>query len=366
MMHPACSTVLFCVLYGVCPAFAGCTEGKPGEELFPGPERTGRTQKAANEPSAPLAPGIPNDPARRHAMAKKHNWDSGVDLLRKLIRDPATDRGTALLVYWHGRPEWYLQYSDRSEVPGYEREVFDLLQEIEEKYTSGFYRNARIYFDPRHHQGRDLTGLYPQVKKKRSVPEIMLRPSRRDEAAARKARAESEAERHRKRAAALFKSGRHREAIDAYTAAIDILPRQGWLYGMRAKVHSAMDRHDRAVDDYTTALRLSPQHTDYRFYRAVSLVESGKWKESLPDLSFVINAGGNHAWLSSYFGCPAHYHRARAHRALGQLAEAEKDLRATIDAYPEYAKLTRRQSADQPVDYRALALEKLKTMGGGD
>jgi len=56
-------------------------------------------------------------PEEWHQVACNWNWDDGADELRWIIQQPTCDRGTALLVYWHGGPRYYAQYATRDEVP---------------------------------------------------------------------------------------------------------------------------------------------------------------------------------------------------------------------------------------------------------
>src|SRR5712691_6236599 len=45
-------------------------------------------------------------PDEWHQVAWNWNWDSGVEALQWIIRQPMCDRGTALLVYWMGGPRY--------------------------------------------------------------------------------------------------------------------------------------------------------------------------------------------------------------------------------------------------------------------
>jgi hypothetical protein len=124
---------------------------------------------------------IPSGPKKRHVFAAKYNWDRGLTTMKFLIRMPDTDRGTALLVYWRARPEYYCQYAARSEVRESEGEHFDLIREIEERYARGFYTQSQIAFDPRHDAtsgGDDWTNTYPELPVKQPLPATMFLPSR--------------------------------------------------------------------------------------------------------------------------------------------------------------------------------------------
>jgi hypothetical protein len=99
-------------------------------------------------------------PQELHQYAGNYNCDSGVDGLRAVIRHPCCDRGTALMVFWRLGPGWYFQYPDADEVPGYERDWYDLLTEIQARYVAGSFEGSAIAVDPRNQDGQDLTQQY--------------------------------------------------------------------------------------------------------------------------------------------------------------------------------------------------------------
>jgi len=86
-----------------------------------------------------------------HRKAHDFNWDDDLDELRKIIRSPSCDLGTALLVYWRGQPDFFRRFANRQEVS--EPETYYMLVEIEEKVLGGFYKKACISFDPFHDRG---------------------------------------------------------------------------------------------------------------------------------------------------------------------------------------------------------------------
>ncbi len=117
------------------------------------------------------------DAAELHLFAKEWNWDGGHKELRKVIRHPLCDLGTALLVYWRGSPGYYLQYASRAEAELDERPVYGLLREIERRVKKSAYRTARFRFDPRNDMGSDMTPSKRDVKKYgRDLPSEMYLP----------------------------------------------------------------------------------------------------------------------------------------------------------------------------------------------
>jgi hypothetical protein len=123
------------------------------------------------------------DPEELHLYAEDFNWDCGCSDMAKVIDHPLCDLGTALLIYWRGAPRWYLQYNDRSEVKEYERNTFDLLQEIERKVIAGDFQTRSQPFDPRNDHGNDCTVAYEDILENsrksgkiltRTIPPVMV------------------------------------------------------------------------------------------------------------------------------------------------------------------------------------------------
>lgn len=117
-------------------------------------------------------------PEQWHQVACNWNWDNGEQELRWIIRQPSCDRGTALLVYWHGGPRWYAQYATRDEVPRHELEGYALVREIEHRYLTGAYTRQELAFDPHadygvSERGYDWTLAYADLPNRHPIPELM-------------------------------------------------------------------------------------------------------------------------------------------------------------------------------------------------
>jgi hypothetical protein len=115
-----------------------------------------------------------------HLFASYWNWDNGtLDPLRRVIRDPRCDRGTALIVYWEADPvSLYEQAATKDDLePTYvdERELFEFLVEIEERVADGFYTHHIIgipLFDP--DDPEEDPRLRKNVPLKKQIPSVML------------------------------------------------------------------------------------------------------------------------------------------------------------------------------------------------
>lgn len=110
--------------------------------------------------------------ARAHRTAIGFHWGYGTEKLLEIIRRRC-DLGTAMLIYWHGSPDFYRRHKRRSDII-IERENFDMLCEIERNVIDGFYINRNIPFNPFDDKGHNCC-----AKPKRDVycelPEEMYR-----------------------------------------------------------------------------------------------------------------------------------------------------------------------------------------------
>ncbi len=120
-------------------------------------KKTGHSGAAAGDTT-------PQWRARAHRTAVEFNWDYGCSKLHEIIRQQC-DLGTALEIYWSGRPDFYRQYKSREEIET-GRDVFDMLVDIERNVLSGFYLHQNIAYDPFDDHGHDMTNVYPELARK--------------------------------------------------------------------------------------------------------------------------------------------------------------------------------------------------------
>lgn len=103
-------------------------------------------------------------------LVNLYNWDEGVKFLKWVIKQANCDKGTALNIYWLGKPAFDTQYQTTKEVPSWRQAEYKLLKSIERNIKKGFYKNASISFDVETFK-KDLQ--YPdQVVK--PIPEFMF------------------------------------------------------------------------------------------------------------------------------------------------------------------------------------------------
>jgi hypothetical protein len=108
--------------------------------------------------------------------AHRHNWDEGTGPLKKILANPDCGLGTALLIYWRGRPEYYRQWAV-ADVPRSDR-AFEIVQLAEKGILSGKYQPL-IRVDP-----SEEVGLYREQPVVRNLPTVVYQPSEGTTAAA--------------------------------------------------------------------------------------------------------------------------------------------------------------------------------------
>ena len=110
-------------------------------------------------------------PAELHLFAFHWNWDNGIKSLRKLIKNPYCDSGTAMMVYWFSNPHYYCEFRKLTDCPEYNRDALALSRYIEWKFSREGFWSQLVPFDPKPW----LTDEYDQYAVRR-IPEIMFQP----------------------------------------------------------------------------------------------------------------------------------------------------------------------------------------------
>jgi len=87
-----------------------------------------------------------NSTEELHEFAERYNWGKGTDSLIDLVRNPACDKNTALLIFWLAIPADYQeQYSSREDIEGWNldhKNIWDLIHYIIESVTDGSFRTS--------------------------------------------------------------------------------------------------------------------------------------------------------------------------------------------------------------------------------
>jgi tetratricopeptide (TPR) repeat protein len=88
---------------------------------------------------------------------------------------------------------------------------------------------------------------------------------------------------------AYFTQGLYDEAVNQYTAAIELDPRLAVAYWGRGKVyHFDKGVYSRAVDEYSKAIELDPKYTRAYYYRGLAQAANGAFDRAISDFSKVI------------------------------------------------------------------------------
>ena len=83
-----------------------------------------------------------------HRAACEWNWDDGIEPLLWIIRQKGCEKATALNVFYLARPGQLVDYGgDRTKVPGYLLDTFDLSGEIRRRFLDRLYTKSSIAFD---------------------------------------------------------------------------------------------------------------------------------------------------------------------------------------------------------------------------
>lgn len=111
-----------------------------------------------------------------------------------------------------------------------------------------------------------------------------------------------------------------KEAIEAYSQAIRLKPKDGLSYFFRGWAYREVDQPDQAIADFTKAINHSePVRVQAYYNRALAYQTKKKWQKAAEDLTQAIQLEPK---------TPAYYHtRAEAYRQMGQRDKSEADLR---------------------------------------
>ena len=77
--------------------------------------------------------------------AYRHNWDNGLKTLFEIIRDKDCDKGTALMIFWHGSPNYFYNKVSFEELESYNKPNYELLKEIEQKVQDSAFETLISY-----------------------------------------------------------------------------------------------------------------------------------------------------------------------------------------------------------------------------
>lgn len=102
------------------------------------------------------------------------NWDGGEEPMLAVAKNPHTDAGTLLQVYWYSCPEDYcLFHKSLSELRQEdEKNIFRIQRHIERRFLKSDYKTASFPFEPKRHISMDDR----RDKFARPIPDVMYQP----------------------------------------------------------------------------------------------------------------------------------------------------------------------------------------------
>ncbi|WP_420573551.1 DUF4274 domain-containing protein [Kordia sp.] len=115
---------------------------------------------------------VPSTTTEIHQLAKYYNWDNDIKFLKWAVKQPNCDRGTALLIYWLGSPEWYSQFASKKEVDSWAQDGYALLAAIERRMKKDDFKTYDYKFNLNKHLDNKPI-KYPE-NKVRDIPEYMF------------------------------------------------------------------------------------------------------------------------------------------------------------------------------------------------
>ena len=121
-----------------------------------------------------------HDPEARQMLALTWNFDNPKNVIQWIVEQPDTDKGTCLLLYWQMAPGFSKKFANREECESTDKwylEDYNIIQTLEQNYTSGFYQEQRYAFNPQHdpyQEGYDWTEDLDTSTFKVPIPQEMF------------------------------------------------------------------------------------------------------------------------------------------------------------------------------------------------
>lgn len=114
-------------------------------------------------------------PEEIHQSVITCNWDNNDFLLNWIKDNPEVDKATMLITYWMNAPRWMKQYTREQAKTEWFADDYEFMEEIEQKYMSGFWKNSNIEMDPACDQdGYDWTSDYMDKTTVIEIPAILF------------------------------------------------------------------------------------------------------------------------------------------------------------------------------------------------
>ncbi len=126
---------------------------------------------------------------------------------------------------------------------------------------------------------------------------------------------------------ALGKAGNYKEAIEAFTKAIEIDPNNATAYRNRGLAYKSLGNNEQAIQDYDKAIELNPQYLDAYISRGIAYCTLSNFEQGRRDFNMAIKLNPKDAG--------AYNNRGIAYKSLGNYAEAIQDYSKAIELNPK-------------------------------
>ena len=121
----------------------------------------------------------------------------------------------------------------------------------------------------------------------------------------------------------LFRGKRFDEAIEEYTKAIKIQPRNYVAHYWRGRAYSQKGEREKAIEDYKRTIELNPSYPHAYDNLGWLYTQMAKWDESIKYLDKAIELSPQNGW--------AYYNRGRCYYNRGDLGKALEDAKMACD-----------------------------------
>jgi cell division protein FtsN len=156
---------------------------------------------------------------------------------------------------------------------------------------------------------------------------------------------------------------RYEEAIQAFSTAIEIIPRDYQAYNYRGVARALMGKYDKAIADYSKALEIRPRYAEAYNNRGFARTQNGDLGNALNDYTraleinpFFVDAYNNKAWVLATCADQRFRDGGQAVRLAQKAVELKPDVVSLDTLAAAYAAVG---NFDAAVDTQKKAIQKL-------
>ncbi len=128
---------------------------------------------------------------------------------------------------------------------------------------------------------------------------------------------------------ALWELGNHDEAIESFTKAIELDPKDALAYTNRGAAYGILGNYRQAIEDYDRAIELDPKDARAYYNRGIAYGGLGNYKQAIRDYGRAIEL--NPEYVAAYIN------RGYAYASLGNYRQAIEDFDRAIELDPKEA-----------------------------